>query len=149
MSTFGSTPLVELRKKLDDAQTRYSVAVAAIQPLQDEINYLREAIHKSLSGTATKLFSESGKSAGDITISVDGAGKFKASIGKTVRWDSSKLQSIAAGMSWSEASSIFKIDFSVPEVNFKAAKSMNPALAEKLIEARTVKYGDLKIVPIE
>ena len=149
MNAFGSLPLVELRKKLDDAQARYAVAVAEIQPLQNEIDQLREAIHNSLSDTAAKLFVSDGKMSGDVTISVDGAGKFKASISKTVKWDSAKLQSIAASMPWNEAISVFKIDFSVPEANYKAAQTMRPDLAEKLIEARTVKYGDLKIVAID
>lgn len=149
MNAFRTTPIAELRKKLDDAKAKYAVAVSAMQPLQDEINQISEAIHDSLSDTAAKLFSESGKPAGDVTMTIDGAGKFKASISKTVKWDSTKLQNIAASMPWNEAVGLFKIDFTVPEENFKAAQTMKPELAEKLLDARTVKYGDLKIVAID
>lgn len=149
MNAFKTTPLAELRQKLDDAKARLSVAVSEMQPLQDEVNKLQEAISDALSDTAATLFANEGKNAGDITINIDGAGKFKASISKSVKWDSAKLQNIAASMPWNEAVGLFKIDFSVPEANFKAAQSMKPELAEKLIEARTVKYGDLKIVAVD
>lgn len=52
-------------------------------------------------------------------------------------------------MSWQEAQGLFKIDFSVSEANYKAAQNLKPELAEKLLDARTVKYGDLKISIVE
>jgi len=149
MNAFGSVPLPELRKKLNNANERLAVAALAMQPIQAEISALNEAIHNSLLDTAKKAFLAGNKSAGDVTMTVDGAGKFKASISKTVKWDSAKLQGIAAGMSWNEANSVFKIDFSVSEANYKAAQTMKPELAEKLLAARSVKYGDLRIVAIE
>jgi hypothetical protein len=37
----------------------------------------------------------------------------------------------------------------VPEAKYNALKDIEQMLAEKVEDARTVKYGDLKITPIE
>lgn len=147
MSAFG-TPLHELRQELDDRKAQLAVAMLEIKPLQDEIAAIQGEIEKQLFDVAMQSFKNQDKTSGDLTLLTD-AGKVKASISKTVKWDSAKLQKIASGMSWAEAQGVFKIDFSVPEANYKAAQNLKPELAEKLLDARSVKYGDLKLAIIE
>lgn len=143
-----ATPLHELRKALDAAKKKLAVAMAEIQPLQDEVTAIEGAINKQLLDVAMQSFKNQDKLDGDLTLLTD-AGKIKASISKTVKWDSAKLKTIASTMSWEEANGLFKIDFSVPEANYKAAQSLKPELAQQLQDARTVKRGDLKLTIIE
>lgn len=148
MSAFNETALAEMRKARDMAKTKLAVAMDEIKPLHDEVMAIEAAIGKALEHQARNAFQAAGKIAGDITLTTE-AGKVKASISKSVKWDTSKLQAIASSMSWAEARGVFKIDFSVPEANYKAAQTMRPELAAKLLDAREVKYGDLKLDIIE
>lgn len=129
----------ELRAKLAAAEADKAAAAARIASIQQEIT-------GRLSGIAAKLFEESGKPAGDITFEAEG-GKFKASISKSVSWDNSRLQAIARELPWNQAELLFDIKFSVPEAKYKAL--VDPALKDKLDDARTVKYGELVIKPVE
>lgn len=139
MNMSQTNELVELRGKLRSLNESKAV-------LDAEIKAVTARISEILHDEAKQRFGD--KLAGDVTFETP-AGKFKASIGKTVKWGSGKLQAIAATMSWQEANALFKIDFSVPEANYKAAHSMNPTLAAKLDEARSTKYGELVIKPVE
>lgn len=153
MNAFGTTPITELRAKLNDAKARQAEAVAeaakVLGPLSEEIAALNNAIFASLEAQARSIYAAGGKAAGDVTMAIDGAGKFKASISKTVSWDNDRLKAVAAKLPWEKTVALFKIDFSVPEAKFSALKDVDPELAGQLTEARTVKYGDLKIVAID
>lgn len=146
--SWTTPPLHELRKQLDLAKEKLAVAMAEIAPLQTVVAGLEELINKALFDDAMQSYKNENKLSGDLTLLTD-AGKIKASISKTVKWDSKKLQAIASTMSWAEAQGVFKIDFTVPEANYTAAQNLKPELAEKLLDARTVKYGDLKLTIIE
>lgn len=148
MNDHSETALAEMRTALDTAKEKLAVAMAEIKPLHDAVMTIEAKISKALEHQARNAFQAAGKVAGDITL-LTNAGKVKASISKSVKWDSTKLQAIASSMSWAEAQGVFKIDFSVPEANYKAAQTMRPELAAKLLDAREVKYGDLKLAIIE
>jgi hypothetical protein len=61
-----------------------------------------------------------------------------------VKWDSKKLQAVAATMPWEKIEKVFKIEFSVPERTFKAITE--DKLMELLKPARTVEFSAPKIV---
>ncbi len=83
------------------------------------------------------------KNARSATIDASEGFKFKGSVGKTVTWDSSALQELAAEMDWAKAQHYFKIKFSVAEAMFK---SVEPGpFKDALTAARTTKDGQLKI----
>ena len=138
MTPIDTKELQDLRVKLFDATMRKTTA-------DNEIKYLQGKINEILADDAKQRFGD--KLSGDITFETE-AGKFKASISKTVKWDSTKLQGIAANMPWQEVVSFFKIEFSVPEANYKSAQSLRPDLAALLDEARSTKYGELTIKPV-
>ena len=123
-----------------------SLALSRISGQKARIQKIDEIIVERLAEQAKNAMSA--KTHGDVTLETP-AGKFKASIDKTVKWDSTKLQNLAATLPWEKVIGIFKIDFSVPEAKYNALKDIEPMLAEKVEDARTVKYGDLKITPIE
>lgn len=132
--------LSDLRTLLAAAERAKAIAVADIAAINAEIT-------SRLSDTAAKLFEKSEKTAGDVTFETPDGGKFKASISKTVSWDSGQLQSIARQLPYEQVELLFDIKFAVPEAKYKALT--DPALKAKLDEARTVKYGELSIKPVE
>ena len=132
--------LSNLRTLLAAAERAKAVAVADIAAITAEIT-------NRLSDTAAKLFEKSNKISGDVTFETPDGGKFKASISKTVSWDNGRLQSIARQFPYEQVEMLFDIKFSVPEAKYKALT--DPELKAKLDEARTVKYGELSIKPVE
>lgn len=134
----NNNELVALREKMREGLLQKAL-------LDEEIKKIQSRISEILADEAKRQFGE--KLAGDVTLDTD-VGKFKASISKTVKWDNGKLQAIASTMPWGEAQSLFKIDFSVSEANYKAVQSMRPELAARLDEARSTKYGELTIKPV-
>lgn len=113
--------------------------------IKERIKAVTDELASRVSNEAAALFQAQGKTSGDVTFVVDGV-KLKASVSKTVKWDSDKLKAIASAMPWEAAHRIFDIDFKVPEATFKAIP--DPELVAKLEEARTVKYGEMTIKPI-
>jgi len=138
-SELSTMPVSTLRVLLRAAEQAKATAVADITAIQGEIN-------RRLESEAAGLFLKADKTSGDITFE-NADGKFKASIGKKVEWDSDQLQCIARELPWNQAELLFDIDFSVSEAKYKALT--DPALKAKLDDARTVKYGTLVIKPVE
>lgn len=132
-------PIPILRKLLAAAEQAKAIAAADIATIQGEIT-------RRLSDDAKALFAKADKASGDVTFETDD-GKFKASIGKSVKWDSGQLQAIARQLPWEQVELLFDITFAVPEARYKAL--VDPALKAKLDDARTVKYGELSIKPVE
>lgn len=76
---------------------------------------------------------------GQHTAEIDGL-KLTFKISQRVDWDSDVLESIANTLPWEQVRRIMKIEFSVPEKNFKALEENE--LKDRLMDARTVKYGN-------
>ncbi len=91
---------------------------------------------------ARQAYDQANKESGSMTLP-QGDFKLKTSISKSVKWDSTMLQQIAATMPWEDVSHYFKIDFKVPDSIFNAIPPGE--LKDKITAARTVKYGDLKL----
>lgn len=91
---------------------------------------------------------------GSTTVIKDGA-KFSLEASKEIKWDSKKLQSLAANMPWNVVSTLFKITFSVPEALYKQLPAMVHAgsfpeeLLKEIDVARTVSIGEAKIKTAE
>lgn len=82
---------------------------------------------------------ESGLTHGQHSTEIDGV-KLTFKISQRVDWDSNVLESIANTLPWEQVRRIMKIEFSVPEKNFKALEDNE--LKDRLTDARTVKYGN-------
>lgn len=91
---------------------------------------------------ANKRFAAADKQSGELTIDV-GSMKLKAKIDKKVEWDSPALRAVAGSMPWELAQQIFDIKMTVPERIYTALTDAD--LKARITEARTVKYGNLKI----
>lgn len=106
-----------------------------------------EAIYAELLERYGKTFqqelAEAGKQDGEMTRDIDGQ-RLTFAIKAKVKWDSGKLQEVAATMDPSLVYKVFKIEFSVPERTFKAMT--DDKLVKQLTEARTVEYTNPKIV---
>lgn len=86
-----------------------------------------------------KHLQETGLTHGQHSTEIDGV-KLTFKIGQRVDWDSNVLESIANTLPWDQVRRIMKIEFSVPEKNFKALEDNE--LKDRLMDARTVKYGN-------
>lgn len=90
-----------------------------------------------------KIFADhlasSGLTHGQHSTEIDGV-KLTFKISQRVDWDSNVLESIANTLPWEQVRRIMKIEFSVPEKNFKALEENE--LKDRLMDARTVKYGN-------
>jgi len=106
-----------------------------------------EAIYAELLERYGKTFqnelAEAGKQDGEMTRDIDGQ-RLTFAIKAKVKWDSSKLQEVAATLDPALVYKVFKIEFSVPERTFKAMT--DDKLVKQLTEARTVEYTTPKIV---
>jgi hypothetical protein len=107
----------------------------------------QEEISKVLLDRHSKRFQDelasAGKQEGEMTREVDGE-KLTFAIKSKVKWDSKVLQDVASGLPQDLVFKVFKIDFSVPERTFKALT--DEALIAQITKARTVEYGQPKIV---
>jgi hypothetical protein len=86
-----------------------------------------------------KHLKETGLTHGQHSTEIDGV-KLTFKISQRVDWDSNVLESIANTLPWEQVRRIMKIEFSVPEKNFKALEDNE--LKDRLMDARTVKYGN-------
>lgn len=135
MSFSPAKQLNDLLDKRAAVEFDLSSAKAALAAINENI----AAVGGPLADSA---YSKADKIAGTVSFALEDQ-IFKATIDKTVKWDSAKLQSIAGGMSFEDATGLFKIEFSVPEKNFSAV--MDKELLAKLTDARTVTYSKPKI----
>jgi len=91
---------------------------------------------------ASAVYQREGKPDGTIKFA-SGDHIFKSVIGKTVSYDSEMLREIATSIPWQQAQEIFKIKLDVSETTFK--KLEDQELKQRIMAARTVKYGEPKI----
>lgn len=106
------------------------------------IDELSAELRRRFEPTLRAAFDQQDKQHGQHTFEEEGF-KLIGEVRATVKWDSQKLEAVAAKMPWHEARSIFKIEFSVPEKTF--ASISDQKLLDQLIDARTVKYSEPKV----
>ena len=134
--TFSNKPLHELKEMaVDIGQT-----IVYQKQILDAIN---EEILTRYQPAFVEELKALGKVDGEATREFDGVRMTYAMKAK-VKWDSSKLQEVAATLDPALVYKVFKIEFSVPERTFKAMT--DDKLVKQLTEARTVEYTTPKIV---
>jgi hypothetical protein len=134
--TFSNKPLHELKDMaVDIGQT-----IAYQKDILDAINEEILARYKDAFLHELKL---AGKTDGEMTREFDGV-RMTFAMKPKVKWDSKKLQAVAATMPWEKIEKVFKIEFSVPERTFKAITE--DGLMEAIKPARTVEFSTPKIV---
>jgi hypothetical protein len=111
---------------------------------RDEIAYFETELTARYAGAKEAYFQD--RLSGDHSFTGTSGLRLKASISKTVKWDSEKLKAIAAKMPWDLANEVFEIEFSVPEARYQ--NMTDAALKHTLTGARTTKYGDLKVTVV-
>ena len=86
---------------------------------------------------------------GSKSIEMHGA-KFSVEAKKTVKWDSAKLQAVAAQMDWPTVSALFDITFKMKEKTFEASQGlMDPSVMNQIKDARAVTIGEPSIKKAE
>lgn len=123
--------------------------VAEIERNKAILQQIDDHFAEVLGAGMREMMSTSGKQSGEITWTLEDGSRYKGSVSKTVKYDSDKLQRIASSMPWDKAQNVFKIELSVPEATYQDIRKLDPALAREIEEARTVRYGDIKVTPIE
>jgi hypothetical protein len=135
-ATLADLSVSELRDAAVTQQTIIDSAKEKMDAIQAELRNRFEPVLRDALAQQDKQY-------GQHTFDADGV-KLTAEVKATVKWDSVALEKIAANLPWETVSRVFKIEFSVPEKNFKVISDQ--ALLGKLVEARTVKYSDAKVI---
>lgn len=139
-------------KQPDLSGMNYLALLAAQQEAQAEVANtkawairIQSEIDVRLRDSAKAAFTQQQKVSGTLSMSLQDGIIAKVDIDKDVKWDSDKLLAVAQTLPWDCVRSLFKLAVSVPENTYKVLKDVDPALAAKVDEARTVKYSDPKI----
>lgn len=127
-----------LQAALEAAEQDVASARAWLATVQMEVD-------RRLYDSVKEAFRQAGRDNGSLSMPVQGGIVAKVDISKTVKWDSQALLTLSKGMPWDRVQSLFKIDFSIPENTYKALRDLDPALADKVDEARTVRFSEPKI----
>jgi hypothetical protein len=134
--TFSNKPISELK----------DMAADITETIAYQKNVL-EAINAEILGRYHDRFvrelEAAGKTDGEMTREFDGV-RMTFAIKPKVKWDSKKLQAVAATMPWEKIEKVFKIEFSVPERTYKSITE--DALMEAIKPARTVEYSSPKVI---
>lgn len=128
---------------LEEIRSAITTQESIIDAAKAQMEILNAELRSRFENRLNQALSEQNKKHGQHTFEVDGH-KLTAEITARVKWDSSKLEKVAYSMPWAEVQRIFKVEFSVPEKTF--ATISDAKLIDQLVEARTVKYSDPKVV---
>lgn len=138
-----TTELFQIRganeRELKSLRDTYDAGAAAPNA---ENNHIATVLRERFEADVEAAFARAGKTAGALTVTLDGGLVAKADIPKKVKWDQAKLQAIAAGLPWAQVAHLFKIEFTVPEAKFKAL--MPGELRDAVAAARDETTGALK-----
>jgi len=124
----------ELRDAASIQNNIVEAAKARLADVQSELTTRFAEVIKS-------ALEQDGKTHGQHTFESEGI-KLTSEVRATVKWDSTKLETIARSLPYDQVQRMFKIEFSVPEKSFQSVIDNN--LRTKLVDARTVKYSDPK-----
>lgn len=143
MITISGEIKVQSLQELHDARESVN---QQIQQLKTKLSEIDGAIVHRTKGLVEQMFTLAGKQSGTVKVAGDDGMVINGEIPKKVEWDTAKLMAVAETMSAEEALEIFDIKFSVPEKKFTSlAGRVDPAAHQAILDARTVKYGDMKI----
>lgn len=137
----GPRPVNEM--SLGEIQGYISMHEENINGSKRKLEEFNGELRRRFESQLLETFAQQDKQHGQHTFEVDGF-KLTGEVRATVKWDSKKLESVAASMPWHEAQRIFKIEFSVPEKTYHSITDTK--LLDAIIDARTVKYSEPKVV---
>lgn len=126
--------LRELYELLGEAEREAGASAKFLLQIKEEFTRRFEAQVKA-------AFEAAGKQHGTVTLDLGENLTGKADIRRTVSWDTAALMRVAQSLPWERASKLFKIEFTMPEANFKALENIDPPLAEIVAKARVTKYS--------
>jgi hypothetical protein len=127
--------LAQLERLMDSADTEVANAKATKEAVQAEL------AARYAPAFAAAMDQVGRHTAGSTAYTPEGTFDIKGERKKTVKWDSTKLMTVAQGLPWDRVSAIFKITFEVGEKIYDGIKAADPDLAKKLDDARTVKIS--------
>lgn len=145
--TLLAMPLDDLVSYIKEARGAAREAVERANNLLEapnaELKRINDIIARRFMDQALAAYTAKDKTSGKVTVNFPKDVQLTGDISKTVVWDQDKLKALAATLKWEEVQHYFTIKFSVPEATHKAIPPGD--LRDKMDDARTVKYGDLKI----
>jgi hypothetical protein len=103
-------------------------------------------LERRLGASAKAAYDQAGKEHGTLSLPLQGGLMAKLDVTKKVEWDSEKLLKLAQTMPWERVTAMFKIVFAVSETTYKGIAVLDGDLKAKIDDARTVKFGQPKIV---
>lgn len=127
----------------DDIIANLDSLKAQMEALKCLTNDLNNELVDRHAHTAAKVFEQEAKQCGEVTFILPNGLKFKASIDKTVKWDSKELENISSTMDWPTIQELFNIEFSIGELKYRGITDAE--LKARIDKARITKYGKLKI----
>lgn len=130
---------------LSDLKQRRAEIVAELNAAKAALDDIDQHILAATQSTIEQLFELTGKQGGTVTGEIEGL-KIKGSRSKTVKWDSAKLREIARELDAETFDRLIKMDLSIPERTYDF---LDAEMRAKVDAARTVKYGDLKVVFVD
>ena len=138
------TSEVLMRMSVGDLYEYHAAVKHAAEQAALEVKAVNAVIAERFSLQMQDAYNRADKAHGTMRVDLGDGIEAKGEVSKTVSWDQSKLQAMAADMDWPTVSHFFNITFKVPEKVYDGLPPDDPR--KKLFdEARTVKYGDGKI----
>ena len=131
-------PISTLYAIQQEAKSELDACKAWADNIQLEIN-------TRIGQSAVNSLADLGKQYGTVNLPCQDGIVAKCVIDKKVEWDSDKLFSVAMSLPMDQARNLMKFAISIPEKNWEGIQHANPALAERLKDARTTKFGAPKV----
>ena len=145
MKTKKTAPAVKPVEQLTVAELREAAARNAtiIDSAKEQLDVIQTELRRRFEPVLAAALAEQEKQHGQTTFEVEGV-KLTAEITARREWDSDKLKAIARTMPYEQVERTFNIKFSVPEKVYAGIR--DEKLLDQLIDARTVKYSEPKII---
>jgi hypothetical protein len=137
-------PAAEAPEAMTLADLREAVAAqnAIIDSAKEKLDGINTELRRRFEAVLRTSLEQQDKLSGQHTFEVDGF-KLTGEVKATYKWDSAALEKVARTMPHQTVERLFKIEFSIPEKNYKSITDQ--PLLDRLDSARTVKYSDPKI----
>lgn len=138
---------------LDKLRQQLDVLLESREALANEIVEAKlhlDGINKKIAALGqpfvSAAFNKAAKVDGTVRFALDSE-SYKAVIDKRVSWNSDKLQAVAGSIPFEDAQRLFDVEYSMSAKAFDSVT--DEKLKARLIEARTVKYGEPKISKVD
>jgi hypothetical protein len=140
----AETPIEEVSLATLYAMQEIASGQAALAKARTAV--VQAELERRLGASAKAAYDQAGKEHGTLSLPLQGGLMAKLDVTKKVEWDSEKLLKLAQTMPWERVTAMFKIVFAVSETTYKGIAVLDGDLKAKIDDARTVKFGQPKIV---